>query len=187
MKELTAKQFEAILKTEGINRNELQDLAVNALIEKKQKVATAESCTGGLVSKRITEVGGASAVFECGVCSYANRIKNKLLGVNRHTLDTVGAVSKETAEQMAAGVMKLAGADFGVAATGIAGPSGGTDEKPVGLVYIAVCDKKCTEVVKAKLWDSTPLEREKIREISSDIALYLLLRKIVQKPSNITN
>lgn len=179
MKEMTAKQFEEILKKEGINSGDLQDLAVNALIERKQKVATAESCTGGLVSKRITEVSGASAVFECGVCSYANRIKNKLLGVNRHTLDTVGAVSKETAEQMAAGVMKLAGADFGVATTGIAGPSGGTAEKPVGLVYIAVCDNKCTEVVKAKLWDVDTLEREAIRKLSSDIALYLLLRKIV--------
>ena len=179
MKELTAKQFEEILKKEGINRDELQDLAVKALIDKKKKVATAESCTGGLVSKRITEVSGASSVFECGVCSYANRIKNKLLGVNQHTLDTVGAVSKETAEQMATGVMKLADADFGVATTGIAGPTGGTDEKPVGLVYIAACDKKCTEVVKAKLWDAKPLERDEIRKISSDIALYLLLRKIV--------
>ena len=179
MKELTAKQFEAILEKEGIKSGDLQNLAVNALIEKKKKVATAESCTGGLVSKRITEVSGANSVFECGVCSYANRIKNKLLGVNRHTLDTVGAVSKETAEQMAVGVMKLADSDFGVATTGIAGPSGGTEEKPVGLVYISVCDKKSTEVVKAKLWDAESLEREEIRKISSDIALYLLLRKIV--------
>ena len=179
MTELTAKQFEEILKKEGLNSDNLQELAVKALIEKKQKAATAESCTGGLVSKRITEVSGASAVFECGVCSYANRIKNKLLGVNRHTLDTVGAVSEETAEQMASGVMKLADADYGVATTGVAGPTGGTKEKPVGLVYISVCDKRCTEVIKAKLWDAEPLEREVIRKISSDIALYLLLRKIV--------
>ena len=179
MKELTAKQFEEILKKEGINSGDLQELVVRALIEKKQRAATAESCTGGLVSKRITEVSGASSVFECGVCSYANRIKNKLLGVNLHTLDTAGAVSKETAEQMAAGVMKLADADFGVATTGVAGPTGGTEEKPVGLVYISVCDKRSVEVIKAKLWDVNPMEREVIRKISSDIALYLLLRKIV--------
>lgn len=178
MIELTAKQFSEILEKEGINAGELQTLAVNALIDKKCKTATAESCTGGLLSKRITEVSGSSSVFECGICSYANRIKNKLLGVNQHTLDTVGAVSSETAEQMADGVMKLADADFGVATTGIAGPTGGTEDKPVGLVYIAVCDKRSTVVIKAKLWDLETPERELIRKISSDIALYYLLRKI---------
>lgn len=177
---MTAKQFEKILTKENIDADTLQELVVEALGKKRQRVATAESCTGGLLSKRITEVSGSSAVFECGVCSYANRIKNKLLGVNQHTLDTVGAVSEETAEQMANGVMKLADADFGAATTGIAGPSGGTEEKPVGLVYIAVCDKRSTEVIKAELWDADNPEREVIRKLSSDIALYFLLRKIVK-------
>ncbi len=178
MTEITAKQFEQILKKEGMSADELQTLAVKALVRTGQKAATAESCTGGLISKRITEVSGSSSVFECGICSYANRIKHKLLGVNQHTLDTVGAVSVETAEQMANGVMKLADADFGVATTGIAGPTGGSEEKPVGLVYISVCDKRSTEVIKAKLWYMDNPEREGIRKISSDIALYFLLRKI---------
>ncbi|MBR1732012.1 MAG: CinA family protein [Ruminococcus sp.] len=178
MKEINAKQFKELLIKEKLNADDLQTLVVEALNRNKQKAATAESCTGGLISKRITEVSGSSAVFECGVCSYANRIKNKLLGVNRHTLDTVGAVSPETAEQMANGIRKLADADFGVATTGIAGPTGGTDEKPVGLVYIAVSCKRSTEVVKAMLADAENADREAIRKISSDIALYLLLRKI---------
>ena len=178
MTEITAKQFEQILKKEGINADNLQELVVNALIKTGQKVATAESCTGGLISKRITEVSGSSSVFECGVCSYANRIKNKILGVNQHTLDTVGAVSKETAEQMSNGVMKLSDADFGASTTGIAGPTGGSEDKPVGLVYISVCDKRSTEVIKTKLWDADNPDREVIRKISSDICLYFLLKKI---------
>lgn len=178
MIQLTAKEFNEILLKERINADDLQTLVVKALVKQKKKAATAESCTGGLISKRITEVSGSSSVFECGVCSYANRIKNKLLGVNQHTLDTVGAVSPETAKQMSNGVMKLADADFGVSVTGIAGPTGGTEDKPVGLVYISVSDKKSTEVIKAMLWDLDNIERETVRKISSDIALYFLLRKI---------
>lgn len=178
MTEITANSFIEDLKKEGINANELQTLVVEALQKAGKKVATAESCTGGLISKRVTEVSGSSEVFECGVCSYANRIKNKVLGVKNKTLNTVGAVSPETAEQMANGVMYLADADFGVATTGIAGPTGGTPEKPVGLVYIAVCDKKHTEIIKALLGDAENASREVIRKISSDIALYYLLRKI---------
>lgn len=180
MTEITAKNFIDILNNEGINADSLQTLVVEALIKTGKKVATAESCTGGLLSKRVTEVSGASAVFECGVCSYANRIKNKVLGVKNETLNTVGAVSPETAAQMANGVMKLADADFGVSTTGVAGPTGGTAEKPVGLVYISVCDNNSTEIIKAMLWDAENPEREVIRRLSSDIALYFLLRKIVK-------
>ena len=92
MIELTAKQFNDILKKEKINADDLQKLVVEALAKNAKKVATAESCTGGLLSKRITEVSGAGLVFDCGICSYANRIKNKLLGLSRSTLCTVGAV-----------------------------------------------------------------------------------------------
>lgn len=98
--------------------------------------ATAESCTGGLISAEITSVSGSSDVFGFGVCTYANEAKMKLLGVKAETLASVGAVSEETAVQMAEGVRRLSGADIAVSVTGIAGPTGGTPEKPVGTVYI---------------------------------------------------
>ncbi len=178
MKNITATEFYALLKKKSIDENELQTLVVTELIRKNKKAATAESCTGGLVSKRITEVSGASAVFECGVCSYANRIKNKVLGVKNETLNSVGAVSPETAAEMAQGVKKLAGADFGVSTTGIAGPTGGSKEKPVGLVYIAVSSEKNTLVIKALLNDRKNKNREEIRTAASSAALYYLLEQL---------
>ncbi|MCH5303590.1 MAG: CinA family protein [Ruminococcus sp.] len=177
MTEITAQSFKKLLCDENINADELQNLVVGKLIEKDKKVATAESCTGGLLSKRITEVSGASGVFECGVCSYANRIKNKILGVKNETLDTLGAVSPETAEQMALGVKALGNSDFGVSTTGIAGPTGGTPEKPVGLVYIAVAGKE-VEIIKANFSDIQDKSRENIRKLASDAALYFLLKQI---------
>ena len=109
---------------------------VAILTEKKQKICFAESCTGGLASAAITSVPGSSAVFDGALCSYANRIKNNLLGVSQATLDSLGAVSAETAVQMAEGALALFAADVAVSITGIAGPGGGTEEKPVGTVYI---------------------------------------------------
>ena len=100
--------------------------------------ATAESCTGGLISAEITSVSGSSDVFGYGVCTYANEAKMKLLGVKAETLSTVGAVSEETAVQMAEGVRKLSGADIAVSVTGIAGPTGGTPDKPVGTVCFGI-------------------------------------------------
>ncbi len=178
MKNITATEFYSLLKEKNINENELQTLVVTKLINKNKKAATAESCTGGLVSKRITEVSGASAVFECGVCSYANRIKNKVLGVKNETLSSTGAVSPETAAEMAQGVRRLAGADFGVSTTGIAGPTGGSKEKPVGLVYIAVADEKSTLVIRTLLNDGGNRNREEIRKAASSAALYFLLEKL---------
>ena len=108
------------------------------LKERGLTLATAESCTGGLISAEITSVPGSSDVFGFGVCTYANEAKMKLLGVKAETLAAVGAVSEETAVQMAEGVRKLSGADIAVSVTGIAGPGGGTPDKPVGTVYIGV-------------------------------------------------
>lgn len=179
MIEINATEFYRLLKDDNIDENELQSLVVKKLIEQKKTVATAESCTGGLVSKRITEVSGSSGVFECGVCSYANRIKNKILGVDNETLNTVGAVSPETAEQMAQGVRKLANADFGISTTGIAGPTGGTKDKPVGLVYFAVADKEKTTVIKALLGDAKDNSREGIRKTASSVILYYLLKQLM--------
>ena len=114
---------------------------VKLLSDKGKKAATAESCTGGLVSSAITSVSGSSEVFEMGVCSYANRIKQSILGVSVQALENFGAVSEQVAKEMAQGVMKCSGSDFGVSTTGIAGPNGGTEEKPVGTVWIGVCSK----------------------------------------------
>lgn len=122
----------------GVDVGNLQTAAVRLLTEKNLTVAVAESCTGGQVSAAITDIAGASGVFGCGVCAYSNEIKQKVLGVRSETLEQYGAVSEQTAREMAAGVRALSGADIGVSVTGIAGPGGGTEEKPVGLVHFAV-------------------------------------------------
>ena len=111
---------------------------VKILTEKDMTIACAESCTGGMIAERITDVSGASAVFELGVCSYSNRIKNKILGVPSEILDEYTELSLECAEEMAVGVMRLSGADIAVSTTGVAGPGGGTEINPVGTVYIAL-------------------------------------------------
>ena len=114
---------------------------VKLLSEKGKKAATAESCTGGLVSAAITSVSGSSEVFEMGVCSYANRIKQEALGVGAEALEKHGAVSEQVAREMAKGVMERSGSDYAVATTGIAGPTGGSEEKPVGTVWIGVSSR----------------------------------------------
>ncbi len=116
----------------------LADEVGRTLKAKKLTLAVAESCTGGKLGDLITEVSGSSDYFLGGVISYSNDAKTRLLGVDAATLKTKGAVSEEVALQMAAGARKALSADIGVGVTGIAGPTGGTQEKPVGLVYIAV-------------------------------------------------
>ena len=111
-------------------------------------ISTAESCTGGMIASAITDVSGSSSFFGTGVVTYSNDAKMKLIGVSKETLDAFGAVSEQTAREMAQGVLKLGEADVSVAVTGIAGPTGGTPEKPVGLVYIGVCGKGGTYVYK---------------------------------------
>lgn len=111
---------------------------IDALRLKGLKISSAESCTGGLIAKRITDVPGASDVYEASVVTYSNRIKTLLLGVDDSILASKGAVCAETAQSMAKGLCRLTGADVCIATTGIAGPGGGTPTKPVGLVYMAV-------------------------------------------------
>lgn len=125
----------------GIDCNSIEEAVVPMLIENNLKLATAESCTGGLVGKRITNVSGASQVFECGIIAYANEIKHRVLGVSEDSLRQYGAVSAEVAKQMAKGALEVSGADIAVSVTGIAGPLSDGTSKPVGLSYIALADK----------------------------------------------
>ncbi len=174
---ITETQFLQILSSEGIDTPDLPRLLIQALRDKGMKVATAESCTGGLISKLITDESGASQVFDCGVCSYANNIKEKLLGVKRTTLEQLGAVSPETAQQMAEGIRALSGADVGIATTGIAGPTGGTPDKPVGLIYIGIATNGKTKVIKAD-FSAKNNNRGKNRQLSAFLAIYCGLRCI---------
>ena len=137
----------------------LEELVVFLLKERGKKLACAESCTGGLLSKRITDVPGSSSVFDMGCVTYANQAKEDLLSVSRETLERFGAVSPETAREMAEGMVRRSGSDLGVGITGIAGPDGGTAQKPVGLIYIALSDGEHTWVTKR-----SPLGRTKSRE-----------------------
>lgn len=122
----------------GVDIDGLAEVVLEDLRQKGQTLATAESCTGGLISADLTEVPGSSDVFLGGVVSYSNDVKEGLLGVEHETLVAYGAVSEEVARAMAEGVRERVAADWGIAITGIAGPGGGTEEKPVGLVHWAV-------------------------------------------------
>ena len=111
------------------------------LTERKLKIATTESCTGGLLSSKLTDISGSSSFIHLNLVTYANEAKHKMLGVRKETLEIFGAVSEECAYEMASGLMKLTGADICVSTTGIAGPTGATKEKPVGLMYSTICTK----------------------------------------------
>lgn len=157
----------------------LEFAVVDALAQRGKTAATAESCTGGLVSGRITAVPGASEVFGWGLCTYANEAKVRLLGVPEEMIAAHGVVSAPVAAEMARGVRRLAGADIGLGVTGIAGPGGGTAQKPVGLVYLAVADAGGTWVEKL-LVSGRP--RQSVRAVSAQHALELLRRAALGLP-----
>ena len=161
----------------GEDETTLEKAVVALLTEKKQTVATAESCTGGTLSGRITSVPGSSVVFNVGLTTYSNNAKIHLLKIPSSIVGSFGAVSSEVAQAMAERVRELADADYGVSVTGIAGPGGGTDEKPVGLVYIGLATKSSVASAKHHF---TGL-REDIRLRSTQAALDLL-RKELLKP-----
>lgn len=138
--------------------------------QKGLKLATAESCTGGLISALLTEIAGSSDVFECGFVTYSNESKIKLLGVDKKLIEQHGAVSEEVARAMAVGAIAKTGADVAVSVTGIAGPTGGTSDKPVGLVYIAVATKDKISCAKNIFTGN----REHIRSQSVSKALEML-------------
>ena len=157
----------------GVDIGSLQNALVQELIAQGRTVATGESCTGGLVSRRITEIPGASQVFGCGICTYSNQAKQQLLGVSGDTLRRHGAVSPQTAVQMARGARLQGGADLGLAVTGIAGPGGGSAEKPVGLVYIAASTPLGDTVRELRLGHAGGGARDFIQVVASSHLLYL--------------
>ena len=158
----------------GYDEQSLQELVGKELLNAGKTVSFAESCTGGYVSHLITQVPGSSAYFEGAVVVYSYEAKEKFLDVKKQTLDTVGAVSGEAVTEMAKGAIKRFGTDYAVAISGIAGPAGGTKEKPVGTVYIAVADKDSCDVSKFTFGE----KRDRNIAKSANMALSLLLRKI---------
>jgi nicotinamide-nucleotide amidase len=144
------------------------------LIEANQTVSVAESCTGGLLGAALTEQPGSSSYFLGGVQAYANSVKEELLGVSHETLLSFGAVSEEVASEMALGIKRLTGSDWAISTTGIAGPDGGTDDKPVGTVWICVADFDGVYSQVLSLSGS----RSEIRESTVDEALNMLLERL---------
>jgi nicotinamide-nucleotide amidase len=148
----------------------LEEIVAALLIEKKMTLAVAESCTGGLISNRLTDVTGSSAFFERGIVTYSNAAKIKLLGVPADVIEKHGAVSEETARLMAEGVRKIAGTDLGLSSTGIAGPAGGSKDKPVGTVYLALSDSLQTICAHHVFrWD-----RKRNKHVFSEAALIMI-------------
>ncbi len=164
----------------GEDDETLVSAVMKRLIEKGLTVASAESCTGGMVASRLIDYPGASAVFMTGFVTYTNESKAKFLGVSEDTLEKYGAVSPQTAEEMCIGAAERSGADIGISTTGIAGPGGGTAEKPVGLVYIGVSVKGKAVTKKLQLSGS----RNKIRNAAAAAAIELLRQQIIQEDKN---
>ena len=137
-------------------------------------LATAESCTGGLLGKSITDVSGSSAVYPGGVISYCNRIKHEILGVDQNDLDTLGPVSATVAQQMAEGVRRVIGSDLGVSVTGIAGPNSDETGRPVGLVYIGASDGLTTLIREFRFDGDRAAIRAQAAEEAAELAMELL-------------
>jgi nicotinamide-nucleotide amidase len=153
----------------------LEEVLVKLLTAKKKTLSVAESCTGGLLANRITNVPGSSAVLLAGYVCYSNEAKIDILGVDPQLIETHGAVSEEVARAMAEGARKRARATSALATTGIAGPSGGSDEKPIGTVYVALADESETKVRKLFF----PSDRETFKQLVAQFAFEMLRRKLI--------
>lgn len=158
----------------AVDDGTLEQVVVKMLGGRNESVTVAESCTGGLIAHRLTNVPGASAVFKCGLVTYSNEAKINLLGVSPSALGEHGAVSEVVARQMAEGARKRCGTGFAIAVTGIAGPGGGTESKPVGTVFIALADERGT-IARRKF---NPFDRETFKSVTSQQALDLLRRRM---------
>jgi nicotinamide-nucleotide amidase len=160
----------------GTDDEELEQVVIRFLAAKNTKVALAESCTGGFIANRLTNVPGASAVFVAGLITYSNEAKQKFLGVKPETIQAHGAVSEATAREMAEGARAGAGVDYAISVTGIAGPSGGTEEKPVGTVFIALAGPEGT-IVRRQL---NTFDRQTFKYVTSQQALEMLRRALLK-------
>ncbi len=158
------------------DEEELEHVVGRLLTERRLRIAVAESCSGGLITDRITNVPGSSGYFERGIVAYSNDSKMAELGVPTALLQQCGAVSHEVAEAMAMGVRMKANVDIGVSTTGIAGPTGGTPEKPVGLVWVGYSDKRDTLAIKFNFGD----QRLSVKERTAHAALELVRRKLLK-------
>ncbi len=158
----------------GYNDDTLEQVVAEKLWEQELTLAVAESCTGGLIGDCLTSVPGSSAYFDRGIVSYSNQAKRELLGVKEATLEEFGAVSQQTAREMAAGVKNKSGVDIGLATTGIAGPGGGTEEKPVGLVYLAIAIEDEVQVYQFNFNGS----RNRVKHLTARLALNNLRQKL---------
>lgn len=180
VKELKARFGNAVYSTEeGVT---LEKAVADLLMANELTITFAESCTGGLLSARLVSVPGVSDCYKAGFVTYSNKAKKRILGVKKNTLNKYGAVSEQTAEEMAEGAALTAKSDVAVAITGIAGPDGGTKEKPVGLVYIACCVKGKVTVEKYQFKGN----RSKVRESAVSAALVLVRRCILEHYSKMT-
>jgi len=173
VEEIKNRLGDAVYSTENKN---LEDVAAELLLESNTTVSIAESCTGGLVSSKLTDIPGISKVFNRGIISYSNQSKVENLGVSPETLDTYGAVSEAAAVEMAKGIRDIAKTDIGLSITGIAGPDGGTPEKPVGLVYVALAGKDTVKCKELKLWGN----RNRIRNVTSLYAFDMIRRYVLK-------
>ena len=144
------------------------------LVMKQKRVATAESCTGGLLAERLTRIPGSSNFFIGGSVCYSNELKTKQVGVPPALIEAHGAVSKPVAQALAEGIRRNTKADVGVGITGVAGPAGGSPEKPVGLVFVSLADERGTQVREFRF----PGDRERIRHWASQAALEMIRRRI---------
>ena len=160
----------------------MEENLVRILFERALRITTAESCTGGMLSARLINVPGVSDAYKAGMVTYSNKAKRRLLGVKKSTLDKYGAVSARTAEEMAKGAAIVTKADVAVAITGLAGPDGGSKEKPVGLVYIA-CNIKGKITVQEFHFKGN---RAKIREATTSAALMMMRRGMLEYFSRVT-
>lgn len=174
------KEIEALFPkyVYGIDVKNMQSALAQKLLEKNLTIAIAESCTGGLIASRLTEIPGISKSFLCGVTCYSNESKQILLSIDKEIITTHGVVSREVALEMARAVQKISGADIGLAVTGIAGPDGGTPEKPVGLVFIACAGPWGEKVLEANLRRGLSNDRDVIRNMAALSAMNMVLREL---------
>ena len=163
----------------GKNDDTIEEVIAKLLIDRGLKLAVAESCTGGLISNRLTNISGSSAYFERGLITYSNGAKVEHLNVSEDTITEYGAVSLQVAQQMAEGIRAVSGTDLGLAVTGIMGPGGGSADKPIGLVYIGICDNSVVTAKEFKFGENRLLNKDR----TSQAALEMLRRFLLGIPN----